>query len=147
MLSGQRAFAGGDVSEVLASVLAREPDWTLLPPNVSPVLGTYIRRCLHKDAKQRIHDIADVRLALEGAFETSVSQVAEAVAAALPMWRRPVPVAATAAVVAVLVTGVVGWSLWPETEPQPVIRSVHVVPDGRVFRNDAWPIVAISPNR
>ena len=40
MLSGQRAFAGGDVSDVLASVLAREPDWTLLPEGMSPVLGT-----------------------------------------------------------------------------------------------------------
>ena len=40
MLSGQRAFAGSDVSEVLASVLAREPDWTLLPVGMSPVLGT-----------------------------------------------------------------------------------------------------------
>ena len=35
MLTGQRAFAGSDVSEVLASVLAREPDWTQLP--VKPV--------------------------------------------------------------------------------------------------------------
>ena len=32
MLTGKRAFAGDEVSDVLASVLAREPDWTLLPP-------------------------------------------------------------------------------------------------------------------
>ena len=89
MLSGQRAFAGSDVSEVLASVLAREPDWTFLPPAVSPVLGTYLRRCLHKDPKQRIPDIADMRLALEGAFET-VSTPLEAIAAPqLQVWRRP----------------------------------------------------------
>src|SRR5204862_3856962 len=42
MLTGQRAFAGDDVTEVLASVLAREPDWALLPSNLSPALGTYI---------------------------------------------------------------------------------------------------------
>ena len=62
MLSGQRAFAGSEVSEVLASVLAREPDWALLPRTVSPVLDTYLRRCLHKDPKQRVHDIADALL-------------------------------------------------------------------------------------
>jgi len=71
MLSGTRAFAGSEVSEVLASVLAREPDWTLFPGGVSPVLGTCIRRCLHKDPKQRIGDMQSLRLALEGAFETA----------------------------------------------------------------------------
>ena len=40
MLTGRRAFAGDEVSEVLASVLAREPDWTMLPAGLSPVLAT-----------------------------------------------------------------------------------------------------------
>ena len=71
MLTARRAFAGDEVSDTLASVLAREPDWALLPATVPPVLGTYLRRCLHKEPRQRIHDIADVRLALEGAFETA----------------------------------------------------------------------------
>jgi serine/threonine-protein kinase len=71
MLTARRAFAGDEVSDTLASVLAREPDWTLLPATVSPVLGTYLRRCLHKESRQRIHDIADMRLALEGAFEAA----------------------------------------------------------------------------
>src|SRR5262245_2596699 len=71
MLTARRAFAGDEVSDTLASVLAREPDWTLLPASLSPVLGTYLRRCLHKEPRQRIHDIADVRLALEGAFESA----------------------------------------------------------------------------
>ena len=59
MLTARRAFAGDDVSETLASVLAREPDWTLLPRDLSPMLATYLSRCLHKDPRQRIHDIAD----------------------------------------------------------------------------------------
>ena len=76
MLTGRRAFAGDDASEVLTSVLTKEPDWARLPATLSPALGTYIRRCLHKDPRQRIHDIADVRLALEGAFETAAPQTA-----------------------------------------------------------------------
>jgi serine/threonine-protein kinase len=70
MLTGRRPFAGDEVSDVLASVLAREPDWTKLPSELSPVLATYLKRCLQKDRKQRIGDIQSVRLALEGAFET-----------------------------------------------------------------------------
>ena len=38
MLTGRRPFAGDDVADVLASVLAREPDWTSLPADVPPVL-------------------------------------------------------------------------------------------------------------
>jgi eukaryotic-like serine/threonine-protein kinase len=72
MLTGQRAFAGEDVSDTLANVLKMEPDWERLPANVPPRVRQVIRACLHKNAKQRIGDVQDVRLALEGAFETLV---------------------------------------------------------------------------
>ena len=81
MLTGTRAFEAEDVSETLAAVLRAEIDWTLLPEDLPPVLGTYIRRCLQKDPKQRIRDIGDVSLALEGAFETGASQAAASVSA------------------------------------------------------------------
>jgi serine/threonine protein kinase len=54
MLTGTRAFTGDDVADVLASVLAKEPDWTQLPFHLSPALSMYIRRCLERDPKQRI---------------------------------------------------------------------------------------------
>ena len=44
MLTGKRAFAGDDVSDVLASVLAREPDWTRLPGGLSPLIVSCIKR-------------------------------------------------------------------------------------------------------
>src|ERR1051326_7926593 len=49
MLTGRRAFGGDDVSETLASVLAREPDWTVLPTTVPSPIRTLLRRCLEKD--------------------------------------------------------------------------------------------------
>src|SRR5215471_6994493 len=94
MITARRAFAGDEVSEVLASVLAREPDWTLLPRTLSPVVGIYLKRCLHKDRKQRIGDAQNVRLAVEGAFETAASQAAQSPGAARPVWQRALPVAA-----------------------------------------------------
>src|SRR5205085_2374037 len=36
MLAGRRAFTGDDVTEILARLLEREPDWTLLPAAVPP---------------------------------------------------------------------------------------------------------------
>ena len=48
MLTGQRAFDGEDVSETLARVMEREPDWAELPATCRPRSRTYIRRCLRK---------------------------------------------------------------------------------------------------
>jgi hypothetical protein len=84
MLTGTRAFAGDDVSDVLASVLAREPEWTRLPAAVSPALGTFIKCCLQKDPKQRVRDVGDVRLALEGAFETAAPQTTASATSSAP---------------------------------------------------------------
>ena len=72
MLTGTRAFEGEDVSETLASVLAREPDWNRLPSDVPAVVAIYLRRCLQKNPKARIADVQDLRLALTGAFDAAV---------------------------------------------------------------------------
>jgi hypothetical protein len=81
MLTGQRAFGGDDVSEVLSRVLQREPEWAALPSEFSPTLLVFLRRCLQKDLKQRIGDIHDVRLALDGASETGAPQAPSPAAA------------------------------------------------------------------
>ncbi len=52
MLAGRRAFEGEDVSEVLASVLKSDPDWTALPSSVPQTIRTLIQGCLKKDRKE-----------------------------------------------------------------------------------------------
>jgi Tol biopolymer transport system component len=64
MLTGRRCFEGETVSDTLAAVLRAEPDWSLLPAGTPPGIVSLLRRCLVKDPKQRLHDIADARLAL-----------------------------------------------------------------------------------
>jgi Tol biopolymer transport system component len=64
MLTGHRAFDGEDVSDTLANVLKSEPNWTALPPDRSD-LRTLLRRCLEKDRRRRLADIADVWFHLE----------------------------------------------------------------------------------
>jgi Tol biopolymer transport system component len=70
MLTGTRAFGDEDVSMTLSKILQREPDFDALPSSVPARVSQVLRVCLRKDLKQRVADIRDVRLALEGAFET-----------------------------------------------------------------------------
>jgi eukaryotic-like serine/threonine-protein kinase len=65
MLTGKRAFGGEDVAETLAQILTKEPAWDLLPPDTPPSIRRLLRRCLERDRKRRLADVADVRLELD----------------------------------------------------------------------------------
>ena len=62
MLSGSAAFGGDDISNILASVLKTEPDWSGLPPNLNSRLTEVLQRSLEKSLNGRYHDVADMRL-------------------------------------------------------------------------------------
>ena len=64
-LTGTRAFHGETVSDTLAHILKGEPDWSRLPTETPTLIKILLRRCLEKDPKQRLHDIADARLEIE----------------------------------------------------------------------------------
>ena len=70
MLAGRRAFDGECVTEVLASVLTHEPEWNALPQHTPDSIRRLLRRCLQKDPKQRLHDIADARPEIDDAVAT-----------------------------------------------------------------------------
>ena len=76
MLTGTRLFAGDSVPETLGLIFSREPDLTMLPAGTPARVRTLVARCLVKDPRQRVRDMGDVRLALDGAFETAVPQSA-----------------------------------------------------------------------
>ena len=65
MLTGRQTFAGDTSSEVMASVMNDDPDWTRLPPETPPQVRRLLRRCLARDPKQRLRDIGDARLLLD----------------------------------------------------------------------------------
>ena len=62
MLTGRRAFAGDDVTDILAAVVRAEPEWSMLPASTPPVLRRLLCRCLSKDHRQRLQHIGDGRL-------------------------------------------------------------------------------------
>jgi eukaryotic-like serine/threonine-protein kinase len=118
MLTGRRAFPGDEVTEVLASVIKSEPDWDALPPNLSPGLRLCLRRSLDKTLKGRLHAVADMRLALEGAFDVPFGEAARASADASPRrgWRRSLPWMAAAFFLGGSTAAAVVWRL---TLPDP----------------------------
>jgi serine/threonine-protein kinase len=66
MLTGQRAFRAADPAGTLARVLEGDVDMRALPSRVPPPVRRTIELCLRKDSRRRLHDMGDVRLALEG---------------------------------------------------------------------------------
>ena len=64
MLSGRPAFNGRDVTQVLAAVVGKEPDWSTLPATTPVRVRDLLRRCLQKDVSRRLRDIGDAQLEL-----------------------------------------------------------------------------------
>jgi Tol biopolymer transport system component len=79
-LCGKPVFEGETVSDLLARILEREPDWAAIPARVPARVRDLIKRCLIKDPKQRLRDIGDARLELEQVIALGVSGAATAVA-------------------------------------------------------------------
>jgi serine/threonine protein kinase len=151
MLAGRRPFDGDDMTEVLGAVVRLEPQWDALPLSVPARVTQILRVCLRKDPKQRVGDIRDVRLALEGAFETAAPPAASPV---VTNRRRHLAALAAGALVIAAVTGAAVWFATrsvalsaPElrldiTTPPTTARElagIAISPDGRrVVRRDAF---------
>ncbi len=152
MLTGQRAFKGDDVSETLASVLAREPDLAALPPDTPPPVRRLLVRCLEKDPKKRLRDIGDAIRQLDaelsgaiGSFHAAAvaaGTAAPAVPEPAPLWRRLLPVAT-------LVAGLIaGALLWAARFPAPAREAVRFDyrPASDLLGGGSYAHVALSPD-
>jgi Tol biopolymer transport system component len=64
MLTGKRAFEGETATDVIASVVQREPDWDALPATTPGALRRVLAQCLAKDAADRLRDGGDAALLL-----------------------------------------------------------------------------------
>jgi Tol biopolymer transport system component len=69
MLTGRVTFAGDTVSDSIARILEREPDWSVLPATTPVSIRRLLLRCLAKDPKKRLRDIADVRIEIDAVDE------------------------------------------------------------------------------
>ena len=109
MMTGRRVFQGDGVTDVLAGILERAPDFTALPPGTPAAIRRLLRRCLEKDRKRRVPDIAMARLEIDEALTPEVGSVPESARDLPKRWRERVAWAAAgfaivlASVLAVLI--------------------------------------------
>jgi serine/threonine-protein kinase len=143
MLTGRRAFPGDDVTDTLAAVVLRDPDWSALPPSTPAALRRLLVRCLRKDPKQRLYHIADARQELE-------EPLTEAVAASVaPAPRRRYARLALEVLVASALIAVAVWQTMraPRVDQgEGPIRFSISPPRDVLVLDDGDPLVSLSPD-
>ena len=143
MLTGRGLFDGRTVSDILASVLKSDPDWSSLPPNLHPRIRLLVERCLEKQAKDRCHDISDARVDIQKALASPAGALVAEGAAPRKGLRALIPWAA--AVLFLIVAAAAVWKL-QKTEPRQVLRFDYVLPEGQEFSGPTEPVLAVSPD-
>jgi hypothetical protein len=129
MITGRVCFAGETVTDVLAGVVSRDPDWSALPPGVSPGLIRLLKRCTEKDQRVRLRDIGEARVAL------TMPETADVATSARPLARRPFTARVMPWVVAGLALAIAaaGWLMRPAS-PTPLRKLELALPsDGFGF--------------
>ncbi|HLE56153.1 MAG TPA: protein kinase, partial [Rhodothermia bacterium] len=128
MLAGKRLFDEGTVSDTLAGVLKSELTLDALPRSTPPALKRLIARCLTRDWRQRLRDIGEARIAIEGALahpeDVTLDADASRRPASQPSWQRVLPWAIAAA--ALLVAGVSVWAPWRAVPPSEQVTRLSV---------------------
>jgi serine/threonine protein kinase len=135
-LAGKSAFQGETVSDTIAQILKGEPDWKGLPQETQATIKTLLRRCLQKDPRQRLHDIADARIEIaEASSGKTVSDVD------LPL--KPVRswiwgILIGAPVLAAIAAALISWNLKP-SPAMPVFRNPLKIESGhQLWGRNYW---------
>jgi serine/threonine protein kinase len=68
MLTRRHPFRGETLNDTIVAILGRDPEWSLLPGDTPQRIVWLLRRCLEKDPRQRLHDIADARIEIDEAL-------------------------------------------------------------------------------
>ena len=154
MLTGRQAFSGESTTDVLASVVQREPDWSLLPADVPPAIAALLRRALQKNPRERLRDIGDARIELAAATLPAArgDPAPAAPPLATPARRRsPWPLVASAGAIGVVLVAFAAWRWLPirasdESQLLYPVRSVVTLPPQTAIALGRGSSVALSPD-
>ena len=143
MLAGRMAFEGENTTDRLAAILAKEPNWKLLPVATPIRIRVLLQRCLQKETRQRLQAIGDARIAIEevmsGAPDPALAAIPQA---AQPRWRRALPWALVA--IAILCAAIPEYLLRPRNTQSVVSFWVPPPERGSLRPIDAW--TTLSPD-
>ena len=141
ILSGQQAFGGETISDSIAKVLEREPDWSQLPAATPAALRKLLQRCLTKNVRDRLQAIGDARTTMQEVLVDPAPTV-EATAIPASRWKALLPWAAAPVFLAA------GWLLKP-TPPAPQRQAAHFevpLPAGQLLVHRFRHAAEISPD-
>ncbi|HUF23517.1 MAG TPA: protein kinase [Vicinamibacterales bacterium] len=142
LLTGKAAFEGETVTDVLAAIVTRDPDWSALPADTPPGVVRLLRRCLNRDRRGRLADAGEARFQIEEALAAPAAGTGVDDSA-----RRPSRAMALApwGVAAVLAIALIA-ALWPRpAAPRPAMTHVSIeAPPRAVVSTVLRPSLSIS---
>ncbi len=143
MLTGKQSFGGETLTDILASVVRAEPDWSALPAVTPEVIRRLLRRCLTKDQKQRLRDIGEARITIESFLADKSEETTE-----LATSKEPLPLRKTffwiAGIALAFMAGGLGvWLLRPVSSEIPLRKLELQIAGLDLSRDYAY---SISPN-
>ncbi len=145
MLTGRKIFDGHTVTDIIAAVVTKEPDWESLPPELSPTVTRVLRRCLEKDQNRRFRDIGDVRIEIESAdawADDSSSQTSALRTRKTTTLAAALPWTAAAILIAIAIPLVLHWL--QASPPGTIVQTAVLSPLEADF--SAGGGLALSPN-
>ncbi|MEJ2246239.1 MAG: serine/threonine-protein kinase, partial [Acidobacteriota bacterium] len=114
MLTGRQIFTGETVSDTLASVLAREPKWQSLPPNLHPRVRLLLERCLEKDPKNRYSGMSDARVDIQKVLVDPQGISTQSFSGAESRSGYKILLPWITALLGIIIVGTVVWNLRPK---------------------------------
>lgn len=143
MLTGKKAFRGESITDVLASIIKEEPDWSLLPVSTPMRVRVLLQRCLQKDPKQRLRDIGDARISLDEVLSGAPEPVVGALVSA-SHWHQTLPwvIAGISAVALAIAL----WAPWRQDRIEEPSNQFAILPPDKATFGPNVGEPAISPD-
>ena len=149
MITGALPFDGDTTTDLVASVITKEPDWARLPATLPEPLARLLHRCLEKDPKRRLRDIGDARAELEAAAAPGAGRLAPilhdvAASRRIPVWM----LGAGLALALAAGVGIGRWLLVPaQLAPAPVRFEISLPNGARgVMAPDGLKVALTTPD-
>jgi len=146
MLTGRRPFDGQDITSVLARVIERDPDFTLLPADTPEPIRRLLRRTFEKNPARRLGSAHDAAIEIDDALAgagTAAAASAPVAAVARSGARLPWSVAAVLA----LLLAFAPWLMRRRPAPAPSpMRYEATLPAEAALALLTRPPLAIAPD-
>jgi eukaryotic-like serine/threonine-protein kinase len=142
MLAGRRAFDAEDVSDTLAAVLRADVAWDVLPGDVPPSIVTLLKRCLEKDRRRRVGDIAVAQFILAEQAGLTSPRIAIGEQRGGSQMRS----LAAAVVATAVISAGIAWLLRPRPSSPTPVRFVHALGEQERLTGSTRQQVAITPD-